>query len=132
MDLQNTQHPDVLDASIGLANLTALTLSSIKFMLKICAIKLQIERRFKKSHTVLNKLMILCGTMSLTVQGRMSLVGCEVGVFHVFVDHFPSEFFLMLFAFNLFFKKKFCNDFVLNMLFRIIFFNLLCDLSLFG
>lgn len=130
MDLQNTQHPDFLDASIGMVNLMALTLSSIKF--KICAIKLQIERRFKKSHTVLNKLMILCGTMSLTVQGRMSLVGYEVSVFHVFVDHFPSEFFLVLFAFNLFFKINFCNNFVLNMLFRIIFFNLLFDLSLFG
>lgn len=52
--------------------------------------------------------MTLCGTTSLTVQGHCgSWVEYEVGECHVFVDHFPSEFFLVLFAFNLFLTKIF-------------------------
>lgn len=71
-DLQNMKHLTFQFASIGIVNLLASTLLSIRFMFKIWAIELQIEKRLK-SHTVLNMFMILYGAMSLTVKGHMSL-----------------------------------------------------------
>lgn len=71
--------------------------------------------------------MILCRTMFLTVQGHMFLdwiwgwcVSCVCGPF-------PLSCCLLLICFN----KTFCNNFVLNMVSGINFFNLLFDLRFF-